>query len=103
MATQEATGLSSHLRGVTVTTLACLAGILAAAASAAVVGTSLDAARSQQPFFVLAIALFAQYPILRVIGVDIADFGLKDNLYVGFLTFTFWFISYGIILSANLA
>lgn len=103
MATEEATGLSSHMRGVTVTTLACLAGVLAAVVSAVVFGVTPEAATSRQPFLVVAGALFVQYPILRVIGVDIGEFGLKDNLYVGFMTFTFWFISYGIILSGTLA
>ncbi len=103
MATEEATGLSGHMRGVTVTTLACLAGVVAALVSASLFGVTPEAAESREPFLVVAGALFVQYPILKVIGVEIAEFGLKDNLYVGFMTFTFWFISYGIILSGSLA
>jgi hypothetical protein len=50
---------------------------------------------------VLAVALFAQYPILKLVGVEIEEFGIKDNLYVGFMTFTFWFISYTVLLSTG--
>jgi hypothetical protein len=101
MATENASGLSDHMRGVTVTTLACVGGIVAALVSAQVFGTDAGVAQSRQPLLVLAGALFAQYPVLKLVGVDIEEFGIKDNLYVGFMTFTFWFISYAILLSTG--
>lgn len=101
MATETASGLSDHVRGVTVTTLACIGGIVAAVVSAQVFGAGPDAATSRQPFLVLAAVLFAQYPLLKVLGVKIEEFGIKDNLYVGFMTFTFWYISYGVLLSTQ--
>ncbi|MFB6177878.1 MAG: hypothetical protein ABEI99_12200, partial [Halobaculum sp.] len=70
------------------TTLACVGGIVAAIASAQLFGVGPDAATSRQPFLVLAAVLFVQYPILKVLGVKIEEFGIKDNLYVGFMTFT---------------
>jgi uncharacterized membrane protein len=42
-----------------------------------------------------------QFPILRVVGVDVTDFGAKDYLYVGFMTFTLWFITFAIMLTAG--
>jgi hypothetical protein len=101
MATETASGLSDHMRGVTVTTLACVGGIVAALVSAQLFGLGSDAATSRQPFLVLAAVLFAEYPIMKGLGVKIEDFGIKDNLYVGFMTFTFWFISYGVLLSTT--
>ncbi|SFR35094.1 EMC6-like membrane protein [Halogeometricum limi] len=107
MATETQTGLSGHLRGVTVTTLACLAGIGAALASGALVGLGSgpvgDAATNQQTLFVLGAFLLAQFPVLRVLGVDVSDFGAKDYLYVGFMTFTLWYISYGILLTSGVS
>jgi hypothetical protein len=100
MATETASGLSDHLRGVTVTTLATLGGIVAAVASAALFGTGTAAASSREPFLVVAVVLFAEYPVMKLFGVAIEDFGIKDNLYVAFMTVTFWFISYGILLSS---
>jgi hypothetical protein len=38
MATETAEGLSGHVRGITVTTVACFAGILAALVSNAITG-----------------------------------------------------------------
>ncbi|WP_277553953.1 hypothetical protein [Halobaculum limi] len=103
MATETASGLSDHLRGVTVTTVSCLAGIAAALVSATVFGVSADAAAGRLTLLVVAAAVFVQIPLLKLLGVAVEDFGIKDNLYVAFMTFTLWYISYGVILSANVA
>ena len=100
MATESAAGLSDHMRGVTVTTSACLGGIIAGLASAVVVGTTPEAATDMQAVLILGIAIFAQFPILKLVGVDIADFGIKDNLFVSFMTFCLWFITYAILLTS---
>ena len=100
MATESASGLSDHVRGVTVTTSACLGGILAGLASAVVVGTTPEAAADMQAVLILGITIFAQFPILKLLGVDIADFGIKDNLFVSFMTFCLWFITYAILLTS---
>ncbi|MEZ3116300.1 hypothetical protein RYH80_10310 [Halobaculum sp. MBLA0147] len=101
MATETTTGLSDHLRGVTVTTLACVGGIVAALASAQLFGVGLEAATSRLSLGVVAVVLAVQYPLLKLIGVDVSEFGVKDNLYVVFMTFTFWFISYAVLLSTG--
>jgi uncharacterized membrane protein len=101
MATETKTGLSGHLRGVTVTTLACLAGVAAALVSGVYVGTTPEAAANQQTLFVLGAFVLAQFPLLKVVGVDIEGFGAKDYLYVVFMTFTLWFISFGILLTSG--
>jgi len=103
MATETQRGLSDHLRGVTVTTLACLAGVVAALASASVVGTDVAAATSRQSLLIVAGLVVLQFPILRVVGVDITDFGVKDYLYVAFMTFALWFITFGILLTEGVA
>lgn len=101
MATETTTGLSDHLRGVTVTTLACVGGIVAALASAQLFGVGAEAATSRLSLGVVAVVLAVQYPLLKLIGVDVSEFGVKDNLYVVFMTFTFWFISYAVLLSTG--
>jgi uncharacterized membrane protein len=97
MATETQTGLSGHLRGVTVTTLACLAGIAAGLASDVVAASATD----RIAVFVVAAFVAVQYPVLRVLGVDVADFGVKDHLYVTFMTVALWFISYAILLETG--
>jgi len=103
MATETQTGLTGHLRGVTVTTLACLAGVAAAFASGAVVGTTAAAAASTTGVVILAVFVAAQFPVLKVVGVDVTDFGVKDYLYVAFMTFALWFITYTIMLTASVS
>ena len=49
--------------------------------------------------FVLGAFVIAQYPIFKAVGVG--DLGIKDNLYVAFLTFTLWFISYTVLLTSG--
>ncbi len=50
---------------------------------------------------VLAVAIAAQFPILRVIGIDTDDLSTKDVLYIGFMTFSLWFVSWGILLTTG--
>jgi hypothetical protein len=101
MATETKTGLSGHMRGVTVTTLACLAGVAAALVSGVYLGTSPEAAANRQTLFVLGAFVLGQFPVLKAIGVDVEGFGVKDYLYVVFMTFTLWFISFGILLTSG--
>jgi hypothetical protein len=101
MATETQTGLSGHLRGVTVTTLACLAGVVAGVVSGALVGTSPAAATDRRTIGVLAAFVLVQFPVLKVVGVDVADFGVKDNLFLVFMTFVLWFVTLTILLTAG--
>jgi len=101
MATESRTELTGHLRGVTVTTLACLAGVAAAFTSGALVGTAAADAASTRSVLFLGAFVAVQFPVLRLAGVDVADFGVKDYLYVAFMTFALWFITYTIMLSES--
>jgi len=99
--TQTEAGLSDHVRGVTVTTLACLGGVAAALAAGVVVGTGVEAASDTRALAFLVAAVVGQYPVLKAIGVDVSDFGAKDHLYVSFMTFTLWFITSAILLTTG--
>ncbi|WP_449271422.1 EMC6-like membrane protein, partial [Haloarcula argentinensis] len=59
MATETADGMSSHMRGLSVTTLTAVAGIAAAFGSNALAATPND----PQGVLVLAVAIAAQFPI----------------------------------------
>jgi hypothetical protein len=101
MATETEQGLSGHLRGVTVTTLACLAGVIAALVSGVVLGTTAEAAENIVGLVVVGGFVVLQFPILRVLGVDVQDFSAKDYIYVAFMTVTLWFITYTILLTSG--
>ena len=101
MATETEQGLSGHLRGVTVTTFACLAGVIAALVSGVVFGTTVEAAENIMGLVVVGGFVVLQFPILRVVGVDVQDFSAKDYIYVAFMTITLWFITYTILLTSG--
>jgi hypothetical protein len=97
MATETGGRFSPHLRGVTVTTISTLLGTVAGVLSAVIAGGPED---------VLGLALVAgavvvQIPLFQAIGIDVEDFSKKDYLYVAFMTFVLWFITWGILLTAG--
>jgi hypothetical protein len=89
------------MRGVAVTTLTGLAGVLAGVASGYLVGTTPESATDPRAVFVLAALILVQFPILKAMGVDVSDFGVKDYLYIAFMTFALWFVSFAILLSSG--
>jgi hypothetical protein len=97
MATDTVDGMSSHMRGLTVTTITAIAGIGAAFGSNAVAGGATDFTA----LAVVAVAIAVQFPVLRVIGIEQDDLSGKDVLYIAFMTFALWFVSWGILLTTG--
>jgi hypothetical protein len=51
-------------------------------------------------------AIIVQFPVFRLleaagIQLDTDDFGAKDYLYVAFMTFSLWFVSWAILLTTG--
>jgi predicted aconitase with swiveling domain len=103
MATETADERRAHIRGVTVTTLASVAGIAAAVGSQVVTaGADPNAAASNTTaLYILVAAILAQLPVLQVLGIDVEDFSAKDYLYIGFMTFSLWFVAWGVMLTTR--
>jgi hypothetical protein len=99
MATETVDEMSSHMRGLTVTTIAAVAGLAAGVGSNAVVGGD---ATSQVALAIVAVAILVQFPILHVLGIEYDSLGTKDKVYVAFMTFSMWFVSWGILLTSAL-
>jgi hypothetical protein len=102
MATDTSERRTGHIRGVTVTAIACLAGVAAAVLSAAVA----DGPTDTLGVYVLAGAVVVQFPLFRLvemagIELDTDDFGVKDYLYVAFMTFALWFVCWAILLTTG--
>jgi hypothetical protein len=97
MATETGTGLNPHLRGVTVTTVATILGMVAGVVAALVTSGPDDTVG----LIALGVAILIQLPLLNVLGVDVSDFSKKDHLYVAFMTFVLWFITWGILLTVG--
>ena len=101
MATDTAGRFSPHMRGLTVTALASLMGVAAAVVSSVVTAGASTPATDPMGTYVLAGAILVQFPVLKVVGIDVEDFGAKDYLYVAFMTFSLWFVCWGILLSTG--
>lgn len=97
MATETADARASHLRSLTVMSLTTLSGIAAGLVSAVLASGATDSVG----LYPLAGALLLQIPALRLLGIDIEDFSIKDNIYVAFMTFCFWFVTWAILLTAG--
>lgn len=85
----------AHIRGIKVTAFSSILGILAGVASWFLMQAGFD-----QIFgvYVLMIAIALQQPFLPYLGKD--EMSTKDWLYVGFMTFDLWFVSWTILLTA---
>jgi hypothetical protein len=90
-------GVSPYIRSITVTTASTAAGMVAGIA-AHLVTTAPDDITG---VLVLLVAIIVQYPIYKLVGIDTSDFGTKDQLYIGFMTFTLWFVTWGILMTAG--
>lgn len=97
MATSVLGVSESHFRSVTVTSLASLAGIAAGLASTAVATGATD----RMGLYIFVALTVVQYPILYALGIDVEEFSTKDHLYLTFMTFAMWFVTWGILLTAG--
>jgi hypothetical protein len=97
--TVEDEGWNDHLRGLTVTTTACLLGLAAGVASTAIATGPKD----RLGLVVAAGAVVIQLPLYWAIGIQVEEFGAKEYLYIAFMTVALWFISWGILLTTGTA
>ncbi|SDJ92963.1 hypothetical protein SAMN05216226_11232 [Halovenus aranensis] len=95
--TDETSAFSDYERSAIVTTGATLGGIVAAFASELYIGDP----QSRTALLLVAAAVFVQFPLYRLIGLDVDDFGIKGNLYIALMTFILWFLTWGIILTTG--
>ena len=86
-----------HYRSITVTTLAALSGLAAGLASSAFVSDP----TANMGLFILGAFVLGQLPVIQLLGIDLEDFSAKDHLYVVFMSFSMWFVTWTILLTAG--
>jgi hypothetical protein len=95
----ESEGLTGHARSVAITSVTALGGVIAGVASAAFAASATD-----QVGLAIVIGMFlVNLIVLRVIGIDVSDFGGKDHLFNAFMTFSLWFVTWGLFLSTGVS
>ena len=99
MATETADRGAQHRRSLKVTATAALVGV----AAGAVTPTLTTGAADQLGLAVVVGAMLAVLGILRLLGVDVDEFSTKDHLFVAFMTFSLWFMTWTIMLETGAA
>lgn len=97
MATETVDERADHLRSLTVMALTSLSGIAAGLVSTVLASGATD----PTGLFPLAGVILLQLPVLGLLGVDVEGFSAKDNIYVAFMTFSFWFVTWAILLTTG--
>lgn len=88
---------AQHRRSITVTSVASIGGVAAGLAAAALASGPTDTLGIAMLFA----ATFIELGIMRGLGVDVSEFSTKDHIYVGFMTFALWFVTWGILLTSQ--
>ena len=99
MATETQTAMTGHLRSVTVTTITVIGGVVAGVLSAYVA----EGATDQIGLAILFGVLLANLGAMRAVGVDVSEFGAKDHLYNAFMTFSLWYVTWGVLLTSGVS
>jgi hypothetical protein len=91
----------NHLRAIAITSTAALAGVAASLASEVLTSgmSPSDAAGAQEAQLAVAALIAVQLPIYHFVFEDWG--GAKDVLYVAFMTFIMWFVTWGVILTSG--
>lgn len=104
MSTESISDRAEHVRSVSVTAVAALLGVGAALASSAVTGdvAPAEAAGNQQAQAIVLAAIAVQLVAIKLGGIyDEDELGPKLYLFIVFMTFSMWFVSWGILLTAE--
>ncbi len=105
MSTDTMSDRREHIRSISVTALACLAGVGAAFGSLYLTegAADVDAAATDPLTYLLVFGLIGlQLVLLPAVGIyDDEEFGIKHYLFITLMTFAFWFITWGMILTTG--
>ena len=89
----------AHVRGIKVTAFSSLVGVLAGVVSWMITSGFLASLDQVNAVALLAAAVALQKPFLP--KLDKPDMGKKDWLYVAFMTFDLWFVTWTVLLTAS--
>jgi len=97
MATETVDRRAAHIRSLKVTAVASIGGVAAGVVTPLVATSATD----QLGLAVFLGAVLVEQVVMRLLGVEVEDFSTKDHLYVAFMTFALWFITWTIILTTG--
>jgi len=79
-------------------------GIIGGFTSFYLAGNSVGGVQPRAGFglIILVFAIFVQRFAFPLVSIPVEELGTKDWLYIGFMTLTFWFISWTFLLNASI-
>jgi len=97
----ETSEREDHLRAIIITSATAFAGVGAALGSALLTAdmSTSAAVSANTPVALVLAAIALQVPIYQFVYDSWG--GAKDVLFVGFMTFAFWFVTFGIVLQTG--
>ncbi|HII51861.1 MAG TPA: hypothetical protein HA321_02985 [Halobacteriales archaeon] len=90
----------AHLRSLRATGTSTIVGIVAALVTHSLSSGPSDILISVP---ILIASLFLGLGIMQLLGVNVSAFSKKDHFYVSFMTFTMWFVTWTLLLTANVS
>lgn len=88
--------VANHIKSIKMSVMPAIMGFIAGALSSPYI---LPPEQANFSFLILALAIYAQKYISPLIGINSKEFGYKDWIYLGFLTFAYWYVTWTIIIN----
>jgi hypothetical protein len=103
MATESQSQRQAHVLAVTRTGIAAFLGVAAAFGSWFLTQdmSAAAASKDQTAQLIVGVAIVVQPILQRALGIYKDDFGAKDFLFIVFITFAMWFVTWTIILTSG--
>lgn len=100
MSTVTLSDRGEHLRSIGVTSSCALLGVAAALVSYTQVGASAAAAGDSLALSIVLGAILIETAAVKLSGIYGEDeLGMKHYLFISFMIFSFWFVTWGILLT----
>lgn len=93
----KAGGYEQFERSLIVTTGSTLMGIAAGVTA----GIYVNSPGDRLSLIILLGAIVVQFPVYSLLGMETEEFGAKGNLYIAFMTFVMWFISWTLVMTTG--
>lgn len=90
--------IANHIRGIKMVLIPSVMGIIAGFLSSPYF---LSPDNANFSFLILALAIYAQKFIFPAIGINSSEFGVKDWIFLGFMSFSYWYISWTILINGQ--
>lgn len=100
MSTTTISDRGEHLRSIGVTSSSALLGIAAGLLSYLQLGAEATAATDTVALAFVLVAILIETTVIQISGVyDEDEIGFKHYLFISFMVFSFWFVTWGILLT----